>query len=268
MDLPAADGAWTRVRRGGAGQLVCRARHRARERGGDRRTQRGRWLPGGAQADAPVGAQDHRVCRPPARRPGAGRLAGQHARDAEELDRALARRRRRLSDRRSERQRPDLHHPARYAVRRHLHGAGARASAGRRADDARPAARGRRVPRRDRAQERPPAPGGLDPPEDRRLHRWLLRESGQRRADPGVDRRLRPDGLRHRRDHGRPRARSTRLRVRAQVRPTDRRGHPARDRRRFRREERLRRGRQPRELGPPRWGVERGGEARGDPGPG
>ena len=36
----------------------------------------------------------------------------------------------------------------------------------------------------------------------------------QRPVDPGLDRRLRADGLRHRRDHGRPRSRRARLRVR------------------------------------------------------
>ena len=38
--------------------------------------------------------------------------------------------------------------------------------------------------------------------EDRRLRRRLRHEPGQRRTDPGVHRRLRADGLRHRRDHG------------------------------------------------------------------
>ena len=41
--------------------------------------------------------------------------------------------------------------------------------------------------------------------EDRRLHRPARDQPGQRRADPDLGRRLRPDGLRHRRDHGRPR---------------------------------------------------------------
>ena len=51
--------------------------------------------------------------------------------------------------------------------------------------------------------------------EDRRLHRRLRDQPGDRRADPGLDRRLRADGVRHRRDHGRARARRARLRVRA-----------------------------------------------------
>ncbi len=55
--------------------------------------------------------------------------------------------------------------------------------------------------------------------EDRRLHRRVRQEPHQRLEHPGVHRRLRADGLRHRGDHGRARARPARLRVRARVRP-------------------------------------------------
>ena len=87
--------------------------------------------------------------------------------------------------------------------------AAARRAAGRRdraADEVRAyvriaAARGRRGARAAR--------------EDGRLHRPLRDEPRQRRADPDLGRRLRADGLRHRRDHGRARARRARLRVRA-----------------------------------------------------
>ena len=41
--------------------------------------------------------------------------------------------------------------------------------------------------------------------QDRRLHRRVRDQPGERRADPDLDRRLRADGLRHRRDHGRAR---------------------------------------------------------------
>ena len=51
----------------------------------------------------------------------------------------------------------------------------------------------------------------------------LRDEPGQRRADPDLGRRLRADGVRHRRDHGRARARRARPRVRRDVRPADRR---------------------------------------------
>ena len=46
-------------------------------------------------------------------------------------------------------------------------------------------------------------------------------QPGQRRAHPDLHRRLRPGRLRHRRDHGRPRPRRARLRVRAEVRAAD-----------------------------------------------
>ncbi len=52
------------------------------------------------------------------------------------------------------------------------------------------------------------------------------RQPRQRRADPDVGRRLRADGVRHRRDHGGARARRARLRLRDEVRARD----PARDR--------------------------------------
>ena len=50
--------------------------------------------------------------------------------------------------------------------------------------------------------------------EDRRLHRRVRHEPGQRAAHPDLGRRLRPHGVRDRRDHGRPRPRRARLRVR------------------------------------------------------
>ena len=56
------------------------------------------------------------------------------------------------------------------------------------------------------------------PGEDRRLHRTLCREPGQRRADPHLGERLCAHGIRHRRHHGRARPRPARLRVRPQVR--------------------------------------------------
>ena len=57
--------------------------------------------------------------------------------------------------------------------------------------------------------------------EDGRVHRPRRDQPGQRRADPGLRLRLRADGVRHRRDHGRARPRRARLRVRAEVRPAD-----------------------------------------------
>ena len=48
--------------------------------------------------------------------------------------------------------------------------------------------------------------------EGRRLHRPLRDQPRQRRGDPDLGRRLRADGVRHRRDHGRARPRRARLR--------------------------------------------------------
>ena len=52
----------------------------------------------------------------------------------------------------------------------------------------------------------------------------LRDEPGQRRADPDLGRRLRADGVRHRRDHGRARARRARPEFARDVRPADRPG--------------------------------------------
>ena len=68
----------------------------------------------------------------------------------------------------------------------------------------------------------PGLPQGGRAGEDRRLHRRLRHQSRHRQADPGLDRRLRADGVRHRRHHGGAGPRRARLRVRAEVRPADR----------------------------------------------
>ena len=74
-----------------------------------------------------------------------------------------------------------LHHPARHALRRDLHGAGARASAGRSHHHAeRSASRSRRTARGRRA--RATSTAGRREEEDRRLHRRLRDQPGQRRA--------------------------------------------------------------------------------------
>ena len=109
-----------------------------------------------------------------------------------------------------------LHDPPRHPLRRHLHGAGTRASAGRHPGRRRlrrrrqPGVDGRRrhpgrsrcgLPRSRRADDRR-RPSG-EQGEDGRLSGCPRDEPGQRRVDPGVHRRLCPDGLRHRRHHGR-----------------------------------------------------------------
>ena len=72
------------------------------------------------------------------------------------------------------------------------------------------------------------------PREDRRRDRRRRDQPDQRRADPDLDRRLRPGRLRHRRDHGRPGPRRARLRLRRRVRPADPAGRRATRRRRRR----------------------------------
>ena len=116
---------------------------------------------------------------------------------------------------------PGVHHPARHAVRRDLHGAGARAPAGGQADHARAGARRWPPTRTRRAQQERPRAHRPGQGQDRRLHRRPRHQPGQRRADPDLDRRLRADQLRHRRDHGGAGARRARLRVRQEVRPAD-----------------------------------------------
>ena len=113
-----------------------------------------------------------------------------------------------------------LHDAAGHAVRGDVHGPGAGASAGRGADRAGPARRGRGVrrARRDRDRDRAAVDGSR---EDRRADRRRRDQPRQRRAHPDLRRRLRAGRLRHRRDHGRPRARRARLRVRAEVRAAD-----------------------------------------------
>ena len=129
----------------GAGQLVPGPGHRAGQRGGhQRRPLRARQLPRLQAQPAPVDDAHHRVRRPAGRRPRrawTGPRPGQAACSA--TGSAAPGRPRRLP-RRWAAGRVDrgLHHPPRHAVRRDLHGAGARAPAGRRARPAGRLARG------------------------------------------------------------------------------------------------------------------------------
>ncbi len=138
-----------RLSRRGPGQLVPGAGDRPGQRGGHRRQERARRLPRRPDAPEAVDAPDHRLRRPPARRPGARRLAPRHQGHAAQLDRPerggrgrfLHRRRSRLLGVETRRRRvpriaharrhPRLHHPPRHALRRDLHGARPRASPGR-----------------------------------------------------------------------------------------------------------------------------------------
>ena len=174
---------------------------------------------GRAQEPGAVVLPHHGLRRPPARRDEPARvLARARPDDAAQLDRPLRGRRGRLPDRGARRGDPGLHDPPGHALRgdvlRALARAPARAQA-RRGD----AARGRRprvrAPRRRALLDRARRPGEG---EDRRLHGRVRHEPGQRAAPPHLGRRLRPHGVRDGRDHGRPRPRRARLRVRA--RPT------------------------------------------------
>ena len=200
-------------------QVVPERPDRARERAGDRRALRALRSRGrGAHARAVV-VQDHRLRRPPAGRPRRGALARAGRDDAAQLDRPLAGRRGRLRPRR--RHRPErVHDPARHALRRHVLRARAGASAGDRAGRRRRARAGRG---RLRAPHRRPLGGRArrGAREDRRLHRPVRHQPGQRRADPGLGGRLRAGGVRHRRHHGRAGPRRARLRVRAGARARD-----------------------------------------------
>ena len=111
-------------------------------------------------------------------------------------------------------------------VRGDVHGPRPRAPPGRQAHLARPARDGRGVPRSGPTADRDRTPVDR-PTQDRRADRRRRDQPGQRRADPDLDRRLRPVRLRHRGDHGRARPRRARLRLRPPVRAGDPRGRPA-----------------------------------------
>ena len=118
-----------------------------------------------------------------------------------------------------------LHHAARHPLRRDLHGAGAGASAGGRADDSR-AQRARRegVPRTRRASMDLVVAQGAAKEKTGVFTGAYAVNPATGAAIPDLDRRLRADGVRHRRHHGRARPRRARLRVRHEVRPADRAG--------------------------------------------
>ena len=172
----------------------------------------------------------HRLRRPAARRPRHDRVARARQDDAAQLDRPLGGRRGHLPLRGAGDRLPGLHHAPGHALRRDVLRDGPRASGrlparrGHRAGAGGPRVRQPRADRVQRGARRRRAG------EDRRLPGPLRHQPGQRRADADVRRRLRAHGVRHRRDHGGPRARRARPRVRAEVRPADPRGdrRPAR----------------------------------------
>ena len=130
---------------------------------------------------------------------------------------------------------PRLHDAARHALRRDLHGPGAGAPAGRRPHRRRTGRRRSRPTSREARRETEIERAARPTREKTGVFTGALRDqSVHRRAHPDLDRRLRADRLRHRRDHGGARPRRARLRVRAEVRPADpaRRAAPRRRRRR------------------------------------
>ena len=226
---------WPRCRSTGArGWARCSPTRRSS-------TARARWgLRRGAPPDAPVGAQDHRLRRPAARRPEAGRLAAQHAARCRsnwigrsigaEVDFPLAGVNGSL---RIFTTRPDTLFGATYMVLAPEHPlVDALTTPAQR--DAVAAYREATARKSDLQRTE------LATREDRRVHRRPRDQSRERRAAPDLDRRLRADGLRHRRDHGGARARPARLGVRARVPPAD----PRSGRGRRRREGSLRRSRE------------------------
>ena len=192
---------------GGARQLVPERPDRARERAGDRRTLRAVRRPGRGEEPGAVVLPDHRLCRRAAGRPRVDRLARPHDRDPAQLDRPLRGRGDSLPPGGARRRHPGLHDSARHAVRRDLPGARARASAG--------AARlGLARSRGVRSPYGGAVGRGACNLEVRRLHGAVCPASSDRKTGADLGRRLRPDGLRNRGDHGRSRPRRARWRIR------------------------------------------------------
>ena len=219
--LPQVPGEGARVPEGSAGQLVPERPDRARERARRRREVLAlRRRRRGAEHGAVV-LQDHRVRRPAARRPGDDRLARAHEEDPDELDRALGRGGGAVPRRRARHRHPRLHDASRHAVRRDVLRRRARVAARRQAGRGNGAGGRSALVRAHRggAADRGARAAG----EDRRVHRALRDEPRERRAHPDLGRRLRADGVRHRRDHGGAGARRARCRVRRRVRAAGRR---------------------------------------------
>ena len=226
VDLPAAVRAGPGLRGRRPDQLVPVVQDRPGQRGGQPGAVRALRHAGRAQGHAPVDAADHRATPTACSRiwtSSTGRsrrwrcsATGSAAREGAEVVFPVARRRRARD--------PRLHHPAGHAVRRDVHGAGARAPAGRRRSP-RPTQRagGGRLPgggarksdleRTDLAKEKTGVfTGGdaINPVNGEQIPIWI--------ADYVLDQ------LRHRRDHGGAGARRARLRVREEVRAADRAG--------------------------------------------
>ena len=220
--LPADAGARSGLPRHGRGLVVPQGPDRAGQRAGAGREYLRALRQRGLQArPGAVVLPHHRLRRRAAARRRDARLAGARADDAAQLDRPLRRRTPALHPG-DGRRAGGLHHPPRHGLGRDLHGAGPGASAGGEDHHARAPGRGRGLRRagapadRDRADVDRRVAGA-----HRGVHRRLRHQPRHRRAHPGLDRRLRADGVRHRGDHGRALRRSARLRVRPRLRSAD-----------------------------------------------
>ncbi|CAA9471220.1 MAG: Leucyl-tRNA synthetase, partial [uncultured Solirubrobacteraceae bacterium] len=273
VDLPAAVQARPGLPQGRGGQLVSERRHGARQRAGHRRALRALRLRGGGPPARAVVLPDHGLRRPAAGGPGHHRVARARQDDAAQLDRPVPGRRGGLPVRGGRGGLSRLHDPPGHALRGDVLRPRARAPrhrAARRRHGAGGGGPGLRQPRAVRGRRGARRRGQA---EDGRLPRPARRQSGQRRAAADVRRRLRPHGVRDGRDHGGPRARRARLRLRRGLRPA--RAPRRRGARRLRRRRRaavhgrrsarqlasrLRRPAQPRGAGADRHLARRGGQ--------
>ncbi len=231
VDLPEAVRARPRLPQERGGQVVPPRPDGAGQRAGDRRAVRAVRPSRRDSSARAVVLPDHRLRGPPARRPRHDRVARAREGDAAQLDRPQRRGGGRVPMRGAQDRLPGVHDAPRHAVRCDVLRDGARApgrvQAGR---GHRARARGPRVRQsgdhgvRRIARRRRQAEDGSAA----RPHGHKPRD---RRADPDVRLRLRPDGVRDRRDHGGAGARSARLRLREGVRPSDPAGRRARRRR-------------------------------------
>ena len=230
VDLPEAVRARAGLPQGGRGQLVSQGRHRAGQRAGHRRPLRAlRHRRRAAPARAVV-LPHHRLRRPPARRP-RRRSTGRTTSSRCSATGSAAPRAPRSRSPSPETgvdysvftTRPDTLFGATFFVMAPEHPDVLRLAAGTEHEQAvRDYVNGvLNENREDRAD--------TERTEDRRPAGPHRDQPGQRRGDPDVRRRLRADGVRHRRDHGRPGPRRARLRLRHAVRPAD---PPGRRRRR------------------------------------
>ncbi len=263
VDLRAAVRARARVPRRGVGQLLSRARHRARQRGGPRRQVRRDRRPGREAQAVAVDARDHEVRRAPGRRSRGAAVAERHVQGAARLDRQVGRRQRRvrlvaersetitvfttLSRTRCSAAPTSCSRPSTRSSTRSPRRACARRSR-------------RTAPRSASAAIAITTTEAADAPKTWHVHRRARGEPGQRQADPDLDRRLRARQLRHRRGVRVPRARRARSHVRRAVPAADRRGRP----RRRCRQGRVHRRRRAREQRVPRRARHRGREGEGD----